>query len=188
MNQDFAAGREAGMLPSAALNRFVPPRDLLWDEKQQFQERSRYGFCAAGFNLLIRPQTGSEVLRQPAVSSFPGSAPWLLGMMNLRGNLVPVFDLSIALGSPAARAGTPNHAVSAGAAAFVLVLDKGENALGLCISGFPQALLGLRQVTRLPQLPERLQEHVSAAWLQEERIWLDFNHESFFDKLRTTTV
>jgi twitching motility protein PilI len=35
----------------------------------------------------------SELLAMPALTAVPGTRPWLLGVANVRGNLMPVIDL-----------------------------------------------------------------------------------------------
>lgn len=46
----------------------------------------------------------SEVLAYPAVSRIPGTKPWVKGMANFRGNLLPIMDLRILLeGIPVTR-------------------------------------------------------------------------------------
>ena len=42
---------------------------------------------AAGFDEIV------EILTLPEVTPVPGSQPWLLGLANVRGNLLPVVDL-----------------------------------------------------------------------------------------------
>jgi twitching motility protein PilI len=160
--------------PSAALGRFVPPQDLLWTGPAVALERNRYGFRIGSFGLLIRADVGSEVIRSQAISSLPGSAPWLMGLLNLRGNLIPVFNLRLLLGT-----GESDQSRNM----LILILDKGENAVGMVIDGFPQALLALHTIPHLPQLPTVLQEHVSVGYVKDEYIWLEFNHESFFEAL-----
>lgn len=175
-DQSIQTGSAAGewLLPSVALGRFTPPEDSLSAGPEERAERSRYGFQIGSLSLLIRHDSGSEVIRMQAVSTLPGSAPWLLDLMNLRGNLVPLFDLRLALGM--------STQVEM-QARMVLVLDSGENAVGMIIDGFPQALLAMRPIANLPQLPPLLQEHVRAGYVKEERVWLEFDHEGFFSKL-----
>lgn len=36
----------------------------------------------------------SELLAVPSLTTVPGTQPWLLGVANVRGNLVPVIDLA----------------------------------------------------------------------------------------------
>ena len=42
---------------------------------------------AAGFNEVV------EILPMPQVTPVPGAQPWLLGVANIRGNLLPIVDL-----------------------------------------------------------------------------------------------
>lgn len=176
---DSLAAPSEWLSPSAALGRFVPPGDLLWTGPQEVAERNRYGFCIGSFGLLIKADVGSEVIRAQAISSLPGSAPWLRGLLNLRGNLVPVFDLRMILG--VSQSDAPR-------ALLVLILDKGENAVGMVVDGFPQPLSALRPIAQLPQLPARLREHVKAGFLKDQRVWLEFDHESFFEQLSSTVA
>lgn len=42
---------------------------------------------ASGFDEVL------EVLPMPQVTSVPGAQPWMLGVANIRGNLLPIVDL-----------------------------------------------------------------------------------------------
>lgn len=42
---------------------------------------------ASGFNEV------GEILPMPAVTPVPGAQPWMLGVANIRGNLLPIVDL-----------------------------------------------------------------------------------------------
>ena len=42
---------------------------------------------AAGFDEVV------EILPMPQVTPVPGSQPWMLGVANVRGNLLPIVDL-----------------------------------------------------------------------------------------------
>ena len=49
----------------------------------------------AGSQLLVSGiDEISELLAPTALTSVPGTRPWLLGVANVRGNLVPVIDLA----------------------------------------------------------------------------------------------
>ncbi|KFN48920.1 chemotaxis protein CheW [Arenimonas composti] len=55
-----------------------------------------------GFRLGQRRLVASfdevvEILPLPAVTPVPGAQPWMLGVANVRGNLVPVVDLKLFL-------------------------------------------------------------------------------------------
>jgi purine-binding chemotaxis protein CheW len=66
-----------------------------------------------------------EVVRMVALTPSPGACGHLLGLLDLRGRVVPVIDLRPVLGVPAATPGlsTPICVVEAGGRAFGLVAD-----------------------------------------------------------------
>ncbi len=160
--------------PSAALARFEPPTgvQLAAAGPVRKETRARYGFRVGELGLLIDPDTGSEVLSVPAVTPLPDAPPGFSGLINLRGNLVPLYELRVLLGL-----GRPAQADSK-----VLVFGQGEQAVGVVIDGYPSALSALRPLAHLPPLPDALQPHVLAGHMQDGTVWLEFNHASFFDE------
>ena len=166
-----AGAAAAWLLPSAALGRYVPPDGAPALDREDEAQQRRYGFRIGAVGLLIAPQAGSEAISMPAIAPIPNSVPWLRGMLNLRGALVPVFDLALVLGLPGqASRGQPT----------VLVFGKGAQAVGVMTDDHPKPLLGLSRVAQLPELPTALKGHVAAAYTHDEDLWLEFDHEAFF--------
>lgn len=169
---------DSWMSPSEALNEFQPG-ELQAPGGQDAAtaatgERARYGFRAGGIGLLIDPDTVSEVIDPLPVSALPNTPVWLAGLINLRGNLVPVFDLLTLLDlsrSP------DDHARR------ILILGEGERAAGILIDSLPEAPALGRRLNSLPPLPSRLSEHVIDAYLSQNFVWLEFQHHSFFASL-----
>lgn len=171
LHDDAVAGE--WMLPSAALDRFEPPADMALAAVVE-KEVTRYGFKIGTLGLLIQLGTGSEVMQMPTVWTLPGAPPWFMGLTNLRGNLVPVFDLRQLLG-------LGQRAVNE--KPLVLVFDQGDKAVGMVIDDFPRPITGLSLLPHLPQLPTVLKGHVRLGYVKEEMIWLEFDHSSFFEEL-----
>ena len=161
------------MLPSAALEQFDPPADLVLAAAEE-KEIGRYGFKVGSLGLLIHEGCGSEVMQIPALWSLPGSPPWFLGLINLRGNLVPVYELRQVL-SMGARAAEVKP--------LVLIFDQGDKAVGVVIEDFPVPLSALSPLPNMPQLPTALNGHVRSGYVKDHTIWLEFNHATFFDEL-----
>ena len=67
-----------------------------------------------------------EVVRGPAVVPLPGAPPAVLGVMNLRGEVVPVLDTAALLGSG-----------RTGDAAFAAVVEAGDEPAALAGAGEP---------------------------------------------------
>ena len=76
-----------------------------------------------------------EVVRAPQVAPLPGSPPWLLGLANLKGQVVPVVDSVRALGadsvgehSHVAVVDTPNGLVAIAATSMPAPVHLGDHA------------------------------------------------------------
>lgn len=171
--QPVPGGTGEWLAPGEALERFEPPSGMVLAAAAE-EKRARYGFRISSLGFLIKPGCSSEVLHKPDIWDLPGSSSWLLGLVNLRSNLVPVFDLRQIFGLP------PHEAT---AAQLVLVLDQGDKAAGLLIDDFPKPLFDMSYLPGLPQLPEELQAHVRGGYMKDDSIWLEFDHESFFENL-----
>ncbi len=83
-----------------------------------------------------------EVLEAPSISPLVTAPPTVLGVVNLRGDVVPVFDTGRLLGVGS------RH----GAAFVVVVVDVDRRAAGLAVTATPEtALLGEhREPSELP--------------------------------------
>ena len=166
---------------SVALNRFEPPGTLF--EATEAKEWTRYGYQIGTINLLIGLSTGSEIIPMEVLTPIPNTPTYLRGILNLRSNLVPVFDLKLLLGLDNQDTDNQEQLSEQKNKPMVLILDKGDKAVGIIVDGFPQALLGLQRLQRLPQLPNKLEGCVSTGYMKEESLWLEFDHEVFFSTL-----
>lgn len=160
--------------PSTALNRFKPPRGATTGIAPIERQRARYGFRVGGIGLLIGQDTVSEVVEQTAVYRLPNTSSWLVGLINLRGNLVPVFDVKQFLELEDSNNQDKRR---------LLILDRGDKAVGVLIDGLPQPAVTRHVLSRLPPLPAALQTYVAKAYAQDDLIWLEFDHQSFFQSL-----
>lgn len=162
----------ATVMPSEALTRFEPPQGFVPVAIERQVKTIRYGFHAAGLALLIRQGIGSEVVPMMPFAPIPNGPGWLLGIINLHGNLVPVCDMGRALG----RTAEPGSAKP-----MILVIDKGAKSAGFLIDGYPCALTNLRPASQVQGLPDLLARHVAATLANDEEVWLEFDHEGFLD-------
>ena len=105
-----------------------PPQD------NRLQEWSGIGFRTAGQWFVAPMGEVAEVLREPRSSRVPGVQPWVCGVANLRGRLLPVMDLSSFFGL--------GH-VAPGKQRRVLVVDHDDLFVGLLVD----EVLGLQHFT-----------------------------------------
>ncbi|HEX4895684.1 MAG TPA: chemotaxis protein CheW [Solimonas sp.] len=86
---------------------------------------SRWVCFGLGEQLYGLPIAGvQEVLRPGDIESVPGTAPVVLGVINLRGNVVTVLDLRLRLGLPS----RPLDADSR-----IVVIEHGGETFGLLV-------------------------------------------------------
>lgn len=163
MDSDTAAVDSRWLSPSEALQRFHPSGGSSPGMRQAAIEISRFGFRVGQLRLLIQTGILSEVITQTPIDPMPNVPNWFVGVMNLRGNLIPVFDLHRLL-----------ETGEAGQTQRVLVLDQGSNGVGIPIDGLPHAVHLGDALHNIPPLHETLQEHVTNAYKTDGGIWLDF--------------
>jgi chemotaxis signal transduction protein len=175
------AAAKALLLPSAALDRHAPAgqASAAATPETTRAEQRRYGFRVGGMGFLAAPQVGCEAIAMPPISPIPNSAPWLRGVMNLRGALVPIFDLAQALGIQEA----PRTKQ-----ASILIFDKGAQAAGIVTDSFPRLLPALTPMKQMPELPATLSGGlVVAGYTDANEVWLELDHVRFFDSLKNGT-
>ena len=116
--------------PSEALNRFVPAEQLgsVWAEQET--EQTRYGFYTGNVGLIADLDKGSEVITEFKLCAIPNTPPWFSGVINLRGNLVPVFDLAILFEAE----------TGASKKKYLIVIGKGDQAAGVLVDKLPTIL------------------------------------------------
>jgi twitching motility protein PilI len=164
--------------PVEALTRFAPTaRVTLESDGERKQADLRYGVRICGIGLLIGARVQSEFILPLPVSRVPNTPDWFAGLMNLRGALVPVFDLEalVGVGEDALQS------TVAGSRPLFLVLDRGERAAALKIRRFPQTLSGLKPLDEMPPAPSPLDECVGDAFVEDGSAWLEFDHVRLFE-------
>lgn len=58
------------------------------------------GFLVGGVRLVSRMGDVSELMQMPRLTSLPAVKPWVRGIANVRGRLIPVIDLHLFLDLP----------------------------------------------------------------------------------------
>ncbi|WP_086929591.1 chemotaxis protein CheW [Agarilytica rhodophyticola] len=55
---------------------------------------SGVGFSCMGFRFVVPMGQVSELMEVPATTRLPGVQSWVIGLANVRGRLLPLFDLA----------------------------------------------------------------------------------------------
>ncbi|WP_411727821.1 chemotaxis protein CheW [Methyloglobulus sp.] len=133
-----------------------------------------FGIRIGSFGFLVSTTLYCEVLDKVQVNALPNVQPWVNGILNLRGNLVSVFDLLVvleeAVGNKKRR---------------LFTIDRGDKAVALWIDSFPEIKdrASLQPLKELPELPQILQRFVTGGYEQNGQVWLDVKLEDLFKAL-----
>lgn len=185
---DLQEEERAWLVPSEALDRFVPPDVVARDHEGQQKTNVRYGYQLGLMNFLVGEKMVSEVLDRPKIYSVPKSTEYLRGIINLRGNVVPVFDLRAVLQTEGYElAVDSNHQETTQS---VIVLGKGTDAAGLVINKLPKTVEVVDQIKNddtetknIASCPAIIQEFVDHAFVSSGIEWMEFDYQGFLKNL-----
>jgi twitching motility protein PilI len=128
------------------------------------------GFRIGNSRLIASMSEVKEILDLPDYTLVPGVKPWIVGVANVRGNLLPILDMkSYLLGEDIKN----RHK------GRVIVIDyKGFNT-GLIV----EEVYGMRHFREadvsddIPEVPEDISPYIERAFKQDEEHWpvFDFN-------------
>jgi twitching motility protein PilI len=178
------------LTPTAALRRGfeLPPEAALEAGAAVARSRAsaevtgqqiRQGFRVGPLPLMIGYADGSELTEMPAVYRLPHAPDWLLGMANLHGMLVPVFDLTRHFGITREAPAKP----------MLLVLAHGNDATGIVIDGLPERLRwDASHVADAATVPDALAAVVQRPVLIGETLWLDLDCSALLARLEQALV
>jgi twitching motility protein PilI len=122
------------------------------------QEWIGIAFRVKGNPLVAPLQTVAEIVTPSAITTVPGVKPWVLGIANIRGTLLPIMDLE---GFLFGKNGSADFRTRR-----ALVVEYGGHASGLLVD----AVAGLKRFwvdersEQLPALSPELRPYVSYAY------------------------
>ncbi len=169
--------------PTKALTRrFVLPDETLVSSPEAPDEMliQRRGCRVGTVCLLIPHDVFGELIPRAGICALPNVENWCLGLVNVRGNLVPVFDMYAVLdaGDNVNGASTKNQ--------WLLILGEGPDAVGITVDDLPEQLLlkpDERCEGRTSSTPSALSAHVTGAFNHDGKIWFEFDHQTLFEGL-----
>jgi twitching motility protein PilI len=131
-------------------------------------KHTRYGVNICQQNLLFDKTILCEAAIKSNIYPIPNVPSWIHGMINLRGNIIPVFKIDEFL-SDSETTEVKNN--------VVLVIGEGNNAVGLSIDALPVSIeIDEEKVTKISSpanTPEIFSECVNAAYDIDDKVWLE---------------
>lgn len=171
-----AKQQESGwLLPSEALTQFLP-FETEADSTDSAPSETVFGFRVGGLGFLVTSNTYCEVIEQLQVNPLPNVDPWFNGLLNLRGNLVPVIDLQLLLGETVVTDNPKKRQLFA--------IGQGDKTMAFWIDGLPEIKNSFSQpLKQLPPLPAILQQCVLGGYLHDGQIWFNVQFDELFKAL-----
>ncbi|MGA9851528.1 MAG: chemotaxis protein CheW [Gammaproteobacteria bacterium] len=122
------------------------------------------GFRVGRAYLVSSREEVREVLPFPGVTRLPGAKPWLLGLANVRGQLLPVTDLNTFFGGPPTDIGRNTR---------VLMVNHADIPAGLLVDevrGF-RRFVASEQVEAVPEILPGMTPFITGAYKAGDELW-----------------
>lgn len=166
------------MTPSSALTKLFVGINNTSNQKvdSEIDEGgSFHSFNIGPIGLLIPSETISELVEEVAYCQLPNTNTVLHGMANIRGKIIPIFDLHAYLDIETSKEKERK----------ILVIGKGEDAAAVLIDEYPVRLLTTaeNEFMGTPPIANELQEHVKACYQTNQKVWSNIDMTGLFSSL-----
>jgi len=135
------------------------------------------GFSLGGIDLLSTMGEVTEILDPPEYTKVPGVKPWVVGIANVRGSLLPLIDLKNFI------TGESVKNIKKGR---VLVINHDGNNTGLLVD----EVLGMRhfslseRIYELPEIEVSVKPYIMQAFQRDDKHWPVFSFNALIEDER----
>jgi chemotaxis signal transduction protein len=145
---------------------------------RRWAQRRCYGFTIGNSRLMVEQGEYCELLAGYRIAPLPNGPSYLVGLTNLRGNLVPVYSLHTLLGER-------NRATP-----YALLIGNPLKSAALTVTRKPVQfdMADWREAPASTDVPEWLAEVVTHAFQAEGNLWSVIDHEKLFRLLATGQI
>lgn len=133
------------------------------------------GFLLGGQKLAALLTQVCEVLPCPSVTKVPGAKPWVLGVANVRGYILPLIDLKAYI------YGTPSRQSHR---SRILVITKQKLLTGLLV----EEVFGLKHFLDEEWVGEQLSfndplhRYIKRRFMQNSETWMEFDFQLLMEQ------
>lgn len=135
------------------------------------------GFAVAGTEVLSKMGEVTEILDVPSYTKVPGVKPWVVGIANVRGSLLPLMDL---------RGFLTGESMKKRNSGRVMVVDHNGLHTGLLV----EEVYGMRhfspneQTFELPEISNHLKPYIKQAFNKDNTYWPVFSMHALLEDER----
>ncbi len=158
------------------------------NDEEVVQLSNRQGFRLADYNFMVKFEDGNQISEIPKIYPLPNSPSWFLGMANVTGQTLPIFNLKDYFGIK-----DNQHEFTYKKAnkvkPMLFVLHQGENATGIIIDGLLERLdIHDEQIQHNIEIPHKLGDFINNAYLLDNEIWYDVDSLVFLDEIEARII
>lgn len=136
-----------------------------------------FGIKVGEFNFLVDSETRCEVIEENKIYNVPLSEYWLIGVSNIRSEVVPIFDFEYVI-TGTKYSFIPNQSKT-------VIIGDGENAIGLVVNSLPTSIHFEKEdrVDDYSGIPEQFYPHVLYSYKKNNEIWTCVDLPKIFESL-----
>jgi len=145
------------------------------DENAERGKKRFFGFKLDEIQLLLDVDVRSEVINDAVITSVPMMPSYISGLCNVRGNLVPVYDMYEKLGL--------NTSLPKMGKRKILVLDVDENMAGIEIQEMITSLQFDEQDIQQDVYSEndKVNQFITYCYAEDGNHWFGFDYKKMFE-------
>jgi len=164
------------ILPSEALSSFKAIIDTDIEETKKTVDQF-HSFMIGSVGMLIDDTQFCEIIDDSNICKIPLTPPWFKGILNLRGNSVPIVNLNEYYGIKASsqKRKRKHH---------ILAIGKGKNLCGIEIPNLPTKISFEKSdiINRKIILPKNMDEQIECIY-ENNGIWVKIDTNIYFNRL-----
>ena len=148
--------------------------EIIFPDENVDRPYTRYGYTIGKLSFLIPESTVSEVIQNPSIFNLPNSPSWIEGLINIRGNIIPIMNISKLLKYPGSKKEQN-----------ILLLGNPDSntAIGVMINDLPISLEIGESNEKVSEYPEILNGYIKNGFYQNNSDWIEFEPQELFKKL-----
>lgn len=135
-----------------------------------------FGLRLGGLGLLLNDAIEKEIVNAFELCEIPGSPRWFKGFVNLRSQVVPVFDLYDYL--------SLDREASLFKSDYLLVIGQGDAVFAITVALLPQKLRfsPQQQIDERPPYPEPLRSFCATSY-RRNGLWCEWDITGFIEHI-----
>lgn len=144
------------------------------DAAEKYAEWVGVAFRVGKQNLVAPREEVREILKLPPVTRVPGAQRWMLGLVNVRGQLYPLVDLKLFCGE---------RAMVASRGTRVIIVNHHDVPMGVLVDevfGFRRFIATDHDESR-EEIDGRMRPFVDGAFCRDGEVWPLFSFTQLTD-------